>query len=262
MSAVYRERGRSVSWSTTSHTSLVQGEYSVAILAQVLARVLHEEERLVQVGEDLGPRGGGLNMSSNINGMLGFLTQFRETNGTPEDLESYEDELLGDEAQRDLDRQEEHGEVDEVLADQVGHDLEEDPQVLDRAQFPVHEPEQVPDRQHVKLHADHQLVGVDNDVGGLGGLGVVRGHHQLGVHLPVRHEGHEGATLETCKTGRLHVHLMLQFLTLQERAARRFPLAGVCPNASRHDYLGEGIGGSNPQQSVENCARSDWPAMC
>ena len=59
------------------------------------------------------------------------------------------------------------------------------------------------------------------------------------------------ATLETCKTGRLHVHLMLQFRSLQERAARCFTFEGICPNASSHDYLGEGISGRNPQQSVD-----------
>ena len=56
------------------------------------------------------------------------------------------------------------------------------------------------------------------------------------------------ATLETCKTGRLDVHLMLQFRILQERAGC-CTFEGICPNTSSHDYLGEGISGRNPQKS-------------
>lgn len=59
------------------------------------------------------------------------------------------------------------------------------------------------------------------------------------------------ATLETCKTGRLHAHLMLQFWVKQDRSSRSFAFEGIHPNATAHDYLGEGMGRRNPQQSMD-----------
>ena len=59
------------------------------------------------------------------------------------------------------------------------------------------------------------------------------------------------ATLETCKSGRLHAHLMLQFWVKQDRSSRAFAFEGINPNASAHDYLGEGVGRRNPQQSID-----------
>ena len=59
------------------------------------------------------------------------------------------------------------------------------------------------------------------------------------------------ATLETCKSGRLHAHLMLQFWVKQDRSSRAFAFEGINPNVSAHDYLGEGVGRRNPQQSID-----------
>eukprot|EP00435_Cladocopium_sp_Y103_P037481 s2657_g9.t3 len=59
------------------------------------------------------------------------------------------------------------------------------------------------------------------------------------------------ATLETCKSGRLHAHLMLQFWVTQDRSSRAFAFEGIHPNVSAHDYLGEGVGRRNPQQSID-----------
>ena len=59
------------------------------------------------------------------------------------------------------------------------------------------------------------------------------------------------ATLETCKSGRLHVHLMLQFWVKQDRSSRAFAFEGINPNVNAHDYLGEGVGRRNPQQSID-----------
>ena len=62
--------------------------------------------------------------------------------------------------------------------------VEEDLQVLDGAHLPVHEPEQVPDRELPQLHAERELVGVDLHVGGHQPLRLVRGGHLLRLHEP------------------------------------------------------------------------------
>eukprot|EP00435_Cladocopium_sp_Y103_P068731 s247_g32.t1 len=59
------------------------------------------------------------------------------------------------------------------------------------------------------------------------------------------------ATLETCKSGRLPAHLMLQFWVKQDRSSCSFAFEGINPNVSAHDYLGEGVGRRNPQQSID-----------
>ena len=62
---------------------------------------------------------------------------------------------------------------------------------------------------------------------------------------------HWCATLELCKTERLHAHAMLQFHRKQDCTTRPFFFEGIAPNASSHDSLGEGVGRRNPQQSFD-----------
>lgn len=62
---------------------------------------------------------------------------------------------------------------------------------------------------------------------------------------------HWCTTLERCKNGRLHAHVMLQFLKQQDRTSRSFTFESITPNCSANDYLNEGIGGRNPQQSID-----------
>ena len=62
---------------------------------------------------------------------------------------------------------------------------------------------------------------------------------------------HWCATLERCEYGRLHAHVMLQFVREQDRTSRSFTFEGIPPNVSSNDYLNEGIGGRNPQQSID-----------
>ena len=59
------------------------------------------------------------------------------------------------------------------------------------------------------------------------------------------------ATLEACKTGRLHAHLMLQFHHSKDRSSAAFRFDGIPPNVSSHDYLHEGLGRRNPQVSID-----------
>jgi hypothetical protein len=62
---------------------------------------------------------------------------------------------------------------------------------------------------------------------------------------------HWCATLETCKSGLFHIHLMLQFLRSRERSVDTFFFEGLKPNASTNDLCGEGRSGRNPQQSID-----------
>ena len=61
------------------------------------------------------------------------------------------------------------------------------------------------------------------------------------------------ATLEKSEAGKLHVHLALQFQTCVNRWSKFFAWGERFPNASSHDYLGQGLN-KNPrfiQQSVD-----------
>lgn len=69
--------------------------------------------------------------------------------------------------------------------------------------------------------------------------------------LPAWAAKHWCTTLERCENGRLHAHLMLQFQQEQDRSSRSFQFEGLMPNVSANDYLNEGIGGRNPQQSMD-----------
>ena len=62
---------------------------------------------------------------------------------------------------------------------------------------------------------------------------------------------HWCATCETCKSGKLHIHLMLQFHQVCDTVSRAFTFEGIPPNASANDYLNEGMGKRNPQQSID-----------
>jgi len=65
---------------------------------------------------------------------------------------------------------------------------------------------------------------------------------------------HWCATLETCKSKKLHVHLMLQFRsTIDRRNLSCFVFEGLRPNASEggRDLCGEGLGGRRFQLSVD-----------
>ena len=59
------------------------------------------------------------------------------------------------------------------------------------------------------------------------------------------------ATLEANKDGRLHMHLMLQFVSATDTTSRRFAFEGLTPNASPHDLLGGGMGRRNLQESLD-----------
>ena len=59
------------------------------------------------------------------------------------------------------------------------------------------------------------------------------------------------ATFETCKSGRLHVHLMVQFWAKQDRSSCAFAFEGINPEVNARNYLGEGVGRQNPQQSID-----------
>ena len=59
------------------------------------------------------------------------------------------------------------------------------------------------------------------------------------------------ATLESCKTGRWHAHLMLQFRQVQDKSSKSFVFERIFPNASSNDYLNEGMDRRNPQQSID-----------
>ena len=62
---------------------------------------------------------------------------------------------------------------------------------------------------------------------------------------------HWCATLELCKTGRVHLHLMLQFFTSKQRDATMFAYKDLKPNVSTNDLCGEGVCGKKLQQSID-----------
>ena len=53
-------------------------------------------------------------------------------------------------------------------------------------------------------------------------------------------------TLEKSEAGKLHVHLALQFRKVVDRTSKFFSWKGRAPNASSHDYLGQGFN-KNPR---------------
>ena len=59
------------------------------------------------------------------------------------------------------------------------------------------------------------------------------------------------ATLETNADGSLHAHLMLQFVSPQDKGVNSFVYQGRRPNVSTNDYLGEGWNGKRSQQSID-----------
>ena len=59
------------------------------------------------------------------------------------------------------------------------------------------------------------------------------------------------ATLETCKSGTKHTHLMLQFTSKTRKFTSAFEFEDIHPNAAANDMLGEGLGGRNYQLSVD-----------
>ena len=56
------------------------------------------------------------------------------------------------------------------------------------------------------------------------------------ANVPSWHVKHWCASLETCKSGRLHVHLMLQFWVKQGRSSGSFAFEGINPNVNAHDF--------------------------
>ena len=75
--------------------------------------------------------------------------------------------------------------------------------------------------------------------------------HFVHVNLPTWGVKHWRATLESCKNGRLHVHVMPQFQKVRTRVSRNFLFEGISPNASANDLLNEGMDRRNPQQSID-----------
>ena len=64
-----------------------------------------------------------------------------------------------------------------------------------------------------------------------------------------------GTTLEAYETEGLHVHLVLQFASLVDRAVSFFAFEGTRPNVSNGDYLGEGLAGCFEQKTKHT---SQW----
>ena len=63
------------------------------------------------------------------------------------------------------------------------------------------------------------------------------------------------ATMESSKAGNWHIHLMLQFQNEIDRACTFFSFQGIRPNAGPNnrtgeDLCGQGMGGRNPQKSI------------
>ncbi|CAE7470127.1 unnamed protein product [Symbiodinium sp. CCMP2592] len=61
---------------------------------------------------------------------------------------------------------------------------------------------------------------------------------------------HWSATMEQNASGTCHLHLMLQFRSAVDCGTSRFSFEGTRPNASPHDYLGEGWCRKKLQQSI------------
>ena len=59
------------------------------------------------------------------------------------------------------------------------------------------------------------------------------------------------ATLETCKDGKLHFHLYLQFSSLSHRKSKQFRFENLTPRADTHDLLGEGVSKRKLQESLD-----------
>ena len=65
-----------------------------------------------------------------------------------------------------------------------------------------------------------------------------------------------GTTLEAYETEGLHVHLVLQFASLVDRAVSFFAFEGTRPNVSNGDYLGEGLAGCFEKKTkIQNARR-------
>ncbi|CAE7842799.1 unnamed protein product, partial [Symbiodinium necroappetens] len=62
---------------------------------------------------------------------------------------------------------------------------------------------------------------------------------------------HWTATMESNACGSHHLHLMLQFHKTQDCLTSRFIFESTRPNASSHDYLGEGVCKKKLQQSID-----------
>ena len=63
---------------------------------------------------------------------------------------------------------------------------------------------------------------------------------------------HWCATLESCKDGKLHVHLYVQFAReTVDVPSTIFEFEGVRPRVDSHDLLGEGLCGRKHQQSMD-----------
>ena len=62
---------------------------------------------------------------------------------------------------------------------------------------------------------------------------------------------HWTATMESNASGAHHLHLMLQFHKMQDCLTSRFIFESTRPNASSHDYLGEGVCKKKLQQSID-----------
>ena len=59
------------------------------------------------------------------------------------------------------------------------------------------------------------------------------------------------ATLETCKDGKLHFHLYLQFTSASHRKSKQFRFENLTPRADTHDLLGEGVSKRKVQESLD-----------
>ena len=66
------------------------------------------------------------------------------------------------------------------------------------------------------------------------------------------------ATLEATKTGRLHIHLMVQHLGAMDRTVTRFQFQGLRPNAQPNDLLGEGFSRRKMQESLNRAFFYCW----
>ena len=62
---------------------------------------------------------------------------------------------------------------------------------------------------------------------------------------------HWCCTLEAASTGTLHIHLYVQFHRQVDKTTQSFIFEGISPRADTNDYLGQGQGKRNAQQSMD-----------
>ena len=71
------------------------------------------------------------------------------------------------------------------------------------------------------------------------------------AHMSCWKVRHWCTTLETCHSGALHAHVMLQFHVAVDKTASAFAFEGLKPNISPRDLCGEGLCRKKLQSSID-----------